>query len=443
MKKNQRRFTQATCLSIAIAVVFRPGVPQLAYADDFWKEAKDYSASLAAAAESAALTALAAAKVVLDARTRDLNAAKALLDEARDLAQSAQASEIVVACEAELAAATLAYAAAQKAAIAAAAIAAGIAAGTIIGEAADWLISRCWDPTCPVQSLDPRYVRITDAEVDAMIPSILARAGLTELAASRADFDLADEAVAGSGSAAWNFIHSGIFTLATGIKGAASYSARLCPDVLTAASDLQSALGQYSTDITSFSSFVSTMRIYANDPRPSLASARTRTLELQAFLAAYPTDFSSPQRMSDIIDQTLQALDGSRVAIDQLTDPDGNPRSLDCAYGFFPALTLDRFCQFLGDCASEGIACLPPGEVGVTDSVFFTVGATFGKQPSVGQEIADYVALGDTGQESELFGDGPLRLSQVLQTAVPHHWQRIDLTTSPLVQTCSTSGDVR
>jgi hypothetical protein len=147
--------------------------------------------------------------------------------------------------------------------------------------------------------------------------------------------------------------------------------------------------------------------------------------------------------LSDIIDQTLRAVDGSQVAIDELTDADGNPRSLDCALGFFPVLTLDRFCQFLGDCSSEGIACLPPGEVGVADSLFLALGATFGKQPSVGQEIADYIALGDTGQESELFSDGPLRFSQVLQTAVPHHWQRIDLRTSPLVQTCSSSGSIR
>ncbi|MDH4201749.1 MAG: immunoglobulin domain-containing protein [Phycisphaerae bacterium] len=396
------------------------------YADEFWQAAKDYSNSLGYLVEEA-VNILSDAKDALEAALQELSYAKAALQSG-----VAGGSALVAKATAAVGLAEAAVGAAVTGVEVATCIVAAFVAGTAAGQALDYGISQVWDPILPIAVADPNYVYPNDVEVDLWIPAMI-QAG-TGLSMTRADFDTADANVPGSGTAAWNFIREGARGFAIAIRGAGAFSAGQCSDTLLAAGDLQTWLPNYTNSIESFAAYLSAMQTFTGDPMVAINNARSELDDLEADYPWNPTDVPDPNVLTAAINQTRTALDMSENALKMVGDSNGYPISIDSQ--LLPSQTLLDFIQFLDNCKNNGVACLPQAEVDITDYFMGVLGATFNGVPSIAAEIAQWDGQGDTGNEALLFNahGGVLTPSQVLTTAIANHWDRIDLSYSPLIQ---------
>jgi len=306
-------------------------------------------------------------------------------------------------------------------------------AGTAAGQALDYGISQVWDPILPIAVADANYTYPDDIVVDPWIPAII-QAG-TGLTLTKTDFDKADANMPGSGTAAWNFMREGARGFAIAIRGAGAFNAGKCSsDTLIAASDLQAWLPNFINSIVNFAAYLSTMQTFTGDPMTAINNARSELDDLEAGYPWNPTDVPDPAVLMAAIGQTRMALDMAENAVKMAGDTNGNPVNLDG--GLLPSQTLLSFIQFLDNCKNNGVTCLPAAEVNISDYLMVTLGATYNGVPSIAAEIAQWDGWGDTGNEALLFNayGGSLTPSQVLTTAIANHWDRIDLSYSPLIQ---------
>jgi len=425
-------------VSVVLTVLFTI-VSGPVQADEFWNEAKRYSANLAQEAWDLATRAVEDAKAAIAAAEADLAVAhQALADIVGDeVARTIEARAAVAAAESALSTAKAALPGLILAAKAAAGVVAAIAAGTLIGEGVDWCVSWFWDPVHPLESGDPAYSTPEPGEIDAMIPLVLSTAGLDNLAAIREDFERIDSVYAGGGDAAWNFMHYGMTMLVIGLRGAAAATADLCPDVFIAKEDLEIALENYIASIHDFQDYVGTTHMYQDDPRPALNNAQFELLNLQNFLSMHPEDFTDPARVQLAIDQGTAALANSLAALDMVSTPAQTPQPLEGETGVLPTLTVDEFLQFIDDCADVGESALPAGEVETLDWIMTEIDVSIPEEPSAGPVIAEYVGQGDNANEADLFDEnGEMLTSEILESSISSRWELIELCESPLWVDC-------
>lgn len=425
-KKIWQQYVVIGCIGMMLTLPLR----EAAYADAFWQAAKDYSNSM----EKLVVDAV---SILSDAKDA-LEAAEMVLMDARGAIGAAGSAAVVAKALAAVAAAESAVAAATTAVGVATCIAGAWAIGTAAGQALDYGISQIWDPICPIELADPNYTYPTDAEVDSWIPTMIFEAVNVRL--TRADFNDADAIVPGSGTASWDFMREGTRGFAIAMRGAGAYTAHtqgvegMCDGVLTAAEDLQALLPVYTAAIQNFADYLATTPTFTGDPMAAINNAR---FELDALEAGYPwnpIDVPDPEALIAAINLARSGLSQAETALQKAGDGAGNPIMLDGE--LFEPVTLLEFIQWLDDCRVNGAACLPAAEIAIADYLVAVLGVTYNGVPSITEPMAEWDGLGDTGNESLLFNahGGVMTVSQILVTAIENHWDRIDLSWSPLIQ---------
>jgi hypothetical protein len=419
-KKTSRCCVIIVCIGLMLTSQLLPAV----YAEDFWEAAKAYSNSLGHLVTSA-LQVLSDAKDVLEAAELVLADAKCAIGAAGSAAVVGKAMLAVTAAEGAVAGATTALGVATL-------MVASWVAGTAAGQAIDYGISQIWDPICPIAVGDTSYIYPTNSEVDSWIPNMIL--GGTNVPLTRVDFDNADTVVPGLGTASWNFMREGTRGFAIAMRGAGAYTAGRCGDVQTAANDLQALLPTYTASIEAFAGYLATTPTFTGDPMAAITNAR---LELNALEAGYPwnpTDVPDPAALVSAINLARLGLNQAEAALQMAGDGTGNPLMIDG--GMLAPLTLLEFVQWLENCRVNGAACLPPAEVAISDYLVGTLGVTYDGVPSINAPMAAWDGLGDTGNEASLFNahGGSMTMSEVLTTAIANHWNKIDLSWSPLIQ---------
>jgi len=396
-----------------------------------WREAKAYTASIFQDAEDA-VQLLADAKDNLDSVKDALEAAEAALSAAPASAIPA-ATAAVAAASTAVAEATAAVAFATEAVTVTALAVTTFLGATGVGQGGDWLIDWCLDPVCDFVTTNPNYVYPTNAEVDGWIPSIILNGG--NVAYTRADFDHADTINSGMGTASWNYARESARMFAIAARGAAAFNAGRCQDLLMARQDLDATLFNYASATTDFANRLPALRTFTNDPILKINQARAALQQVQQRINQY----QNPQQMQQIVQQSMLALSMAESAVRAVSDAAGHGLPVDGPTGRIAPLSLSQFQSFLANCAAHGSAALPAREVRVTDGLMNTLNIHLRGTQSIGPAIAAWDGLGDTGQEAALFQpSGQLIASRVLLTAVPNHWQRINLSQSPLVIRCMT-----
>lgn len=429
--RTNRRGTAAVAALIAAAAATSIAPPQ-AKADDFWRAAKAYTASIYQTAADAAQK-LADAKEILENAEQILAAAEAALRSAPAPQRAAAAAAVARALAAVTAAKAAVAAAAKAAAVATAAVAAFLA-GTAVGQGADWLISFCWDPVCDFDTQHPAYVFPHTGEVESWMPFILFNGSGVHL--THADFAQADIERPGVGTASWNYVREASRMFAVAVRGAASYSAGDCTSVFAARQDLDAAMFNFTVSLSDYASQLPTLRTFDGNPMMEIQEARTALNDLQQYMP----DFQNPSQMQQIITQAMNGLNMAQSALMLASRNTGVGVPLDGPTGWIDPLSLQEFQAFLADCAARGAAALPPREVAVADGLMGVLGISLRGQSSLGPAIAAWDALGDPGgHETALFlaDGGQLIASRVLATSVPNHWQLVNLDESPLIIWCN------
>lgn len=419
-RRTVRSFVVAGCI---LSLVLSPML-QIAYADEFWEAAKAYSESMGHLVTEA-IQLLSDAKDVLEIAEAALFDAKTAIGAAGSAAVVGKAAAAVATAEGAVAAATTALGVAT-------AIVTAWVAGTAAGQAIDYGISQIWDPICPIAITDTVYIYPTDAEVDSWIPGMIFSG--TNLNLNRADFNACDAVVPGSGTACWNFMREGGRLFAIAMRGAGAYTAGRCPDVLTAADDIESSIPAFTAAVENFAAFLSTAQTFTGDPMAAINNARFELNALEASQPWSPADVPDPAALINAINMARAALDQAEAALLTVSNGTGNAILIDGEY--LPPSTLLGFIQWLDNCRVNGVACLPQTEILVSDYLVATLGVTYAGIPSINAPMAAWDGLGDTANEAALFSanGGVLTKSQVLTTAIDHHWNRIDISYSPLIQ---------
>jgi hypothetical protein len=361
-----------------------------------------------------------------------LEAAQGILADARGAIGAAGSAAVVGKAAAAVAAAETVVAGAATGVAVATCLVAAWVAGTAAGQAIDYGISQVWDPICPIEVADANYIYPTDMEVDSWIPTMLVNGPNVPL--TRADFDYIDTIVPGSGTACWNFMREGTRGFAIAMRGAGAYTDGRCSDVLQAADDLQALLPVFTAAIQTFADLLAGTPTFNGDPMAAIQDAR---LELDLLDAGYPwtpPDVPDPEALRNAINFARLGLDQAEAALQTAGDGIGNPIMIDGE--MLQPLTLLEFVQWLDDCRVNGVACLPDAEIAIADYLVNVLGVTYDGIASITAPMAAWDGLGDTGNEAALFSahGGALSMSQVLTTAIPNHWDRIDLSWSPLIQ---------
>ena len=407
-----------------IGLIVSAQLPCIVYGDAFWQAAKDYSNSMAKLVEDAV-------SVLSDARDA-LTAAEGVLADAKGAIGAAGSAAVVGKAVAAVGVAETAVATGITVVGVATCVAAAWVVGTAAGQLIDYGISQVWDPICPIEVTDTYYIYPTDTEVDSWIPTmILNGAGVT---LTRADFDYADTIVPGSGTACWNFMRECTRGFAISMRGAGAYTDGRCDDVLQAAGDLQTMLPVFTAAIQTFGDLLAGTPTFTGNPMVEINDAR---IELDLLEAGYPwmlPDVPDPDALIAAINFARLGLNQAEAALQAAGDGAGNPIMLDGE--MFEELTLLEFIQWLDDCKVNGVTCLPDAEIQISDYLVGVLGVTYDGNPSINGPMAEWDGLGDTGNEAALFSanGGALSMAQVLTTAIENHWDRIDLSWSPLIQ---------
>jgi len=385
-----------------------------AYSDFLWKLVED------------AYSILSDAKEVLEAAQAQLATAQLAIASAGSGAVVAKATAAVATAGSAVATAVTGV---QVAICAASAATIGTGAGQLIS----YGISYIWDPICPIEVPDAKYMYPTNAEVDSWIPNMIL--GATNVSLARADFDYADTIVPGSGTASWEFMREGARGFAIAMRGAGAFTDGRRSDVQRAAIDLQALLPVYTGAIERFAGLLASTPTFTGNPMDAIQNAR---FELDALEAGYPwtpSDVPDPAALLAAINLARSALDQAESALQAAGDGTGKAIMLDG--DIFQPLTLQEFLQWLDDCRVNGVACLPEAEIQVADYLVNVLGVTYNGVPSITASIAEWDGLGDTGNEAALFSanGGLLKISEGLTTAIANYWDRINIFESPLVLT--------
>jgi hypothetical protein len=426
MTRLMKRLT-GPVISTLLAGIIATTLPTApARADDYWRESKRYTAAIKQAAVDAAQK-LKDAKQVLDDAKEALEGLQAAIAAGEILAEGTAAAEALAAAGAAVAEATAAVAAAAEVLAVATAVVAAFMAGTLAGEGLGYLISFCWDPICYYDS-NNLYSWPDSDDVDLWIPLMLHNGAGVDM--TRADFDRADAASPGTGTASWNYLRETARCFAISARGAADFTANHYASMPAATSNLNASLARYCNAVNQFAPRLPGMMTYSGNPRLSLQNAQNALNNVQAQI----THFTDQAYIQNVIDQSRAALNQAAHGLDLASDPAGNPRPIDGPTGVLDPLSLSEFLQFLNDCANQGAAASPPAEILTVDGLMTQLGIAPRGQPSMGPAIASWDGAGDRTGESSLFpGGADLPLSQVLLSSVPFNWQQINLDTSPLV----------
>ncbi len=431
--KSTMRALQPVVAGMMIGLTL--GAPvQTARGDQLWREAKRYTASIYDAYEQAVRR--------LAELTQQLADAKEALEQARQALTVASASAIAqlttqvgraAALVAEL---ELLIAAATKATLVTGAAVTAFAAGTAVGQGADYLISWCWDPICPVNDALGFYAPPTDAELEAWIPELtLAGVGRPM---TRADFEEIDTLRPGAGTACWNYLRDGSATFTIAMRGAVAHGQQRCGQHLHAAEDLGQALDRWIVSIDQFAQLLPQLQLYEGQPYQKMQQIQ---IELQP-VRMQVGQFTNPAAMQAALNQFDAAVGQTRAALDQLSLAPDVPQPVEGPNGVLSGLTLVQYQQFLMNCAMQGPAGLPMIERRLLNRFTQLLQATYAGQPLLGPPVAQWDGLGDTSNEAALFGpDNFMLSSEVIRSAIPSHWVQVDLRESPLVQDCQTPGD--
>ncbi len=424
MKSSKNKLRHCIICIGCIGLIIAAQLPNAAYGDEFWQAAKDYSNSMAKLVTDAV-------EKLSDAKDY-LEAAQGVLADAKGAVGAAGSAAVVGKAVAAVAAAETAVAFATTVVAVATCVVAAWVAGTLAGQAIDYGISQIWDPICPIEVGDTYYIYPTDTEVDSWIPVMILKG--TNVSLTRADFDYADTIVPGSGTACWDFMREGTRGFAIAMRGAGAYTDGRCSDVLQAAADLQGLLPVFTAAIQTFADLLASTPTFTGDPMAAIHNARFELDALEAGFPWTPADVPDPGALIAAINWARAGLDQAEAALQAAGDGTGNPIMLDG--DMFQPLTLLEFIQWLDDCRVNGVACLPVAEIKITDYLMNVLGATYDGVASIAGPMAEWDGLGDTGNEAALFTahGGALSMSQVLTTAIANHWDRIDLSWSPLIQ---------
>lgn len=259
--------------------------------------------------------------------------------------------------------------------------------GTGVGEGVNWILTRWWDPVNPIESTvvyGPIYTGITDAQIDALIPTMFSNAG-SPLTITKDDILSADDLNPGLGTHSLAFLRSGVRLSVMSLQGAAAYNAERYDEVEQAASDIEAELDTYE-----------------NETRELANHLRTTQVELE--------------------DSSFAPLETSGAV-----------------EGVLPATTITDYDQFISDVTSLGAAELPPGEVANVELLIST--AKTSVPGNVGTLIADFVADDSEPQtcsdpEKSLYTDDPdgiLSLSDTQLGGISTFLDNILLSESPLL----------
>ena len=411
-------------LAISVAVTSAP----VAQATEAWENGRAYTKMLQNYAAEAAAVAAAAATVVTLA-VADVAAAQARFNAANTAATSAAALVALAQADAALATAVGIAAAAKSAALAAAAVVAGATIGTYISQGLRGIWDFCWDPLCDATALSPGagaiFVPFSQAEAEALLPTMTSLATDGELSLSQSDFDEAGIPT--------EYATLGMRLFVGATRGAAAGTAGRWAEVLFAVENLQLGLVEYRAamenyadvldatayvdQVAQFNTEVDKFNTYAEIANAACDIYVDDCPAMAAELAAAKANLSSAKA-------SLATIDWATLAASPL----------------FPPITLAEFQQFLTDTGTLGAAALPPEEIAVADALLAVADAYYPGQPSMGPMIAAYDAQGDTnGHESALFDPvtGELTLSELLRDSATilsdeGPWLNIDLSESPL-----------
>ncbi len=427
--KRHRLLKNAAIGSLGIALVFSP--IRSASSDDFWEEAKAYSAALKDAADEAA-TLVAAATAAVAAAARDLANAKSAFTTANNAAATTAATLAAVAqAEAAVAAATATLAAAKTVAVGAAAAAATAAAGTLVGQGLDWAIHFCWDPVCGATSLTPGASAIFDPptaeEIEVLIPA------LVDVGSS---FEFTEEELAALDPVARDFMVQGTQLFIDTVQGAAASTADRFDEVLEAVEAMTPLLSTYrqTTEL-----FAQTLESTATvSPVPELQQALQDLSEAGAQVlavcdpaggddcAALADSFAA---MTVSLQQIIDAV--SAVSFGPLV---GGPDAI------FDSLALPDLEQFVIDTQTLGATALPEHEIDLMHALL-DLARVFFPGEDVGELIANYEGTGGIGNAGVLFdaATGQATLVEILRGTATMlsptgSWLDIDLEQSPVTQ---------
>jgi hypothetical protein len=419
-----------------VAVFVGAFLPRPAGADERWRCTKDYTAAVMEPLETA-FRALGDAYDTLSTASEVLAQARETFNAAGRPATGPVAAAVATAAAA-VAEAELLVAAALDAVAVATGVVVAFYAGTCAGQGLGWVISKVVDPIAPVTLIDPVYRYPTDAEVDSWLPLLLT--GSLPRPIPPEWFARMDTIQPGSGTLSWSFMRENVRGFAIGIRDGGAFSAGRCADVRQASADLDAFLPNYMTTTVNFAGLLAQTPTFAGDPVGAIEHALVELNNLKFVMSQYPEHCPNPAELTLAIDNLSNALLMCRAGFAPIEGPGGLPIPVDGV--LIPPLTLGEFLAFLADCRDNGVVCLPDIERLMTDQLMVLLGAFYAGVPSVAEPIARWDGEGDTGFEAALFAPGgTLTRAQVLWTAVPNHWQRIDVRESILLLHC-TPGDL-
>ncbi|MHC5002216.1 MAG: AAA family ATPase [Planctomycetota bacterium] len=302
-------------VTLAAAVVLAGPLAGSSNGDELWNQAKAYTAAVRNM-HAQAVQALEDAQDALASAEENLAEAQADLEQASEETSgvlSEIADEAAEAVETAKWGLQLAQAG-LKVAEALADIAAG---GTAIGQGADYLISWCWDPVCPLETLTGTYEYPTDPEVDVMARLVIQ--GALDNTLTEEELAEVDVLLPGAGTAGWNYMRAVTRSFAIALRGAGAYSAGNCDDVLAARDDLQVEIGELADSIGPFAAFLEPATTYwsAGDIGALLDDATTKLLIMVPVVPDYP----DPVMVHEAIELALNALAVARAELEMLSEP--------------------------------------------------------------------------------------------------------------------------